>query len=556
MMLPDMTLGGRPLAFVLAAPATSVEQQMWRQLERWIEPLAGGWANRPAFAGVTWLQVIAVGAVLLLTALVSELIRWKARRKIREEAVAASNLAGQPPRRSWFAMTLREAHPPLRLLVWTWGLYLACHFLLMHAPFGVATALSALAWFRRVGLIVAVLWFLYRMVNVLELALREGAGEARGRWTDVISALVVRALRLVVPLIGILMILPSLELPPAEHALLQAATSLILIGFTGFIFCELAATAEHAVLSDFRVDVKDNLAMRKVQTQVKILRKIAVSLIVIVTVALMLTNFDSVRSLGKSILASAGIAGIVIGIAAQKTLATFLAGIQIAFAQPIRLDDVVIVEGEWGRIEEINMTYVVVAIWDLRRMVLPITYFIEKPFQNWTRARADLLGSVFLYLDYTVPIAPLRAELDRILEASKLWDRKVKVLQVTDAKEHTIEIRILASAADSSIAWDLRCEIREKMVDFVQRNFPATLPRTRALLLREGDRTPPGAADGGAAGRAPAGPAEEKKAATDATSSSLGIQKPPRADVLPGEARAPAVESAVHAGGGQPVLQP
>jgi small-conductance mechanosensitive channel len=232
----------------------------------------------------------------------------------------------------------------------------------------------------------------------------------------------------------------------------------------------------------------------------------------------MLTVFDSVRALGRSILASAGVAGIIIGIAAQRTLATLLAGVQIAFTQPIRLDDVVIVEGEWGRVEEITLTYVVVAIWDLRRMVLPITYFIEKPFQNWTRASADLLGSVFLYMDYSVPIAPLRAELDRILEGSKLWDRKVKVLQVTDAKEHTIELRILVSAADSSIAWDLRCDVREKMVDFLQRNFPDALPHSRATLQIPSEMSP-------RQNSTATEPRQEAKAATDTVSSSLGIHK-------------------------------
>ena len=230
------------------------------------------------------------------------------------------------------------------------------------------------------------------------------------------------------------------------------------------------------------MDVKDNLAMRKIQTQVRVLKKIAVTLIVIITAASMLTVFDSVRRLGTSILASAGVAGIIVGFAAQRSLATLVAGVQIAFTQPIRLDDVVIVEGEWGRIEEITLTYVVVRIWDLRRMVLPITYFIEKPFQNWTRVSADLIGSVFLYVDYTVQLRVLRSELDRILEASKLWDRKVKVLQVTDAKEQTLELRVLASAADSSSAWDLRCEIREQLVDYLQRNHPGSLPRMRAEL--------------------------------------------------------------------------
>jgi len=166
--------------------------------------------------------------------------------------------------------------------------------------------------------------------------------------------------------------------------------------------------------------------------------------------------------------------------AAQRTIATFIAGLQIAVTQPIRVDDVVIVENEWGRIEEITLTYVVVRIWDLRRLVVPITYFIEKPFQNWTRVTADILGTVFIYVDYTVPIESIRAELQRILKSSELWDGKVCVLQVTNTSERTVELRALMSAADASTAWSLRCQVREKMVDFIQKNYPDALPKLRA----------------------------------------------------------------------------
>ena len=184
------------------------------------------------------------------------------------------------------------------------------------------------------------------------------------------------------------------------------------------------------------------------------LKKIAVGVIAVFAIASMLMVFQSVRQLGTAMIASAGVAGIVIGFAAQKSLGTPLAGFQIAMTQPIRIDDVVIVEGEWGRIEEITLTYVVVAIWDLRRLVVPITYFIEKPFQNWTRTSADILGTVFLQVDYGVPVDAVRQELTRILEASPNWDRKVNVLQVTDAKERTLELRALASSSDASKSWD------------------------------------------------------------------------------------------------------
>jgi hypothetical protein len=181
-------------------------------------------------------------------------------------------------------------------------------------------------------------------------------------------------------------------------------------------------------------------------------------------------------------LASAGIVGLVIGFATQKTVSTVLAGLQIAITQPIRVDDVVIVENEWGRIEEITLTYVVVRLWDLRRLVVPITYFIEKPFQNWTRVSADLMGTVSIYSDYTLPVQSLREELHSILRASNLWDGRVWGLQVTGATERALELRALMSASDASSAWDLRCDVREKLVAFIQNKYPESLPRLRAEL--------------------------------------------------------------------------
>jgi small-conductance mechanosensitive channel len=196
----------------------------------------------------------------------------------------------------------------------------------------------------------------------------------------------------------------------------------------------------------------------------------------------MLMTFPKVRQLGTTILASAGIIGIVVGMAAQRTIGAFIAGLQIAFSQPIRVDDVVIVENEWGRIEEITLTYVVVKIWDLRRLIVPITYFIEKPFQNWTRVTADILGTVFLYMDYTVPVDAIREEFQRLLKESELWDGKVCGVQVTNASERTMEVRALMSAADASIAWNLRCHVREKLIDFIKTKYPHALPRFRAEL--------------------------------------------------------------------------
>ncbi len=239
------------------------------------------------------------------------------------------------------------------------------------------------------------------------------------------------------------------------------------------------------ILRKYDIEGNNNLKARKVYTQYMILENIIIFIIVTLAIGIALMSFESIRSVGVSLLTSAGIAGIIIGLAAQKAIGTLLAGIQIALTQPIRVDDVVIVEGEWGWIEEINLTYVVVRIWDKRRLVVPTTYFIENTFQNWTRTSADILGTVFIYADYGIPFEAIRQEQTRLLEATDLWDGNVNVLQVTNTTEKTIELRVLVSAKNSPTAWDLRVYLREKLVDFIQKNYPEFLPKTRVSLEKQ-----------------------------------------------------------------------
>jgi small-conductance mechanosensitive channel len=241
------------------------------------------------------------------------------------------------------------------------------------------------------------------------------------------------------------------------------------------------------VLKRYNVQEKDNLKARRVYTQFKVIERIFNFIVVLIALAIALMTFESIRNIGVSLFASAGVAGIILGFAAQKMIGTVLAGFQIAITQPIRLDDVVIVEGEWGWIEEITLTYVVVRIWDKRRLVVPTTYFIEKPFQNWTRVSSDILGTVFIYTDYTVPFDSLREELNRILKSDENWDGNVNVLQVTNTTEKTVEIRALMSAVDSPGAWNLRVNVREKMIVFLQKNYPDSLPKSRLLLNQRTD---------------------------------------------------------------------
>lgn len=237
-------------------------------------------------------------------------------------------------------------------------------------------------------------------------------------------------------------------------------------------------------LRRFKLDAEDNLLARKHFTQMRILERAAVTLVALVTLAICLMTFEPVRQYGVSLLASAGAAGLILGLAMQPVLSNLVAGIQIAITQPIKIEDAVIVENEWGWVEEISSTYVVVRLWDWRRLVVPLTYFIQKPFQNWTREGSSLIGSVFLYVDHTTPIAAMRSKLAEIAAQSSLWDRKVVNLQVSDMRENVIEVRMLVSARNASQAWDLRCEVREKMVGFLQTELPGALPRLRTEWLR------------------------------------------------------------------------
>jgi len=242
-------------------------------------------------------------------------------------------------------------------------------------------------------------------------------------------------------------------------------------------------------LKKFDLSQEDNLNSRKVYTQINILEKVIIFIIILFAIGIILLSFENIRKIGIGLFASAGVAGIIIGLSAQKVVGALLAGIKIAITQPYRIDDAVLVENEWGWIEEINLTYVVVRLWDKRRLVLPTIYFLEKPFQNWTRTSAEIIGSVYIYTDYTISFDAMREELTRLLSKTTLWDKNVNVLQVTNAKETTVESRILVSAKNSPTAWDLRVYIREGMIEFIQKNYPESLPKTRVSLKNSTEKT-------------------------------------------------------------------
>jgi small-conductance mechanosensitive channel len=334
--------------------------------------------------------------------------------------------------------------------------------------------------------------------------------------------------------------------PVVEHALLIVTIVALawLVGAAAFV-------VEDRVLDRYRGDHVDDRHARRVRTQVTMVRRVTVAVLVVCAIAAVLLTFPSARLAGASLLASAGLVSVVAGLAAQSTLGNTFAGMQIAFTDAIRVDDVVVLDGEFGRIEEITLTYVVVHVWDDRRLILPCTYFTTTPFENWTRRAADLLGTVEIDLDFRVPLAGLRAELDRLLESSQLWDHRTGVLQVTDAVGGNVRVRALVSAPDAPTLWDLRCYVREGLVEWLQREAPDALPRTRlegpgaeALV----DRSPGGAEDhaderDGEARSEPGEPASDEGAAEEPGRSGHDAAPalvPPRAPVRERRLPAPA----------------
>jgi small-conductance mechanosensitive channel len=454
-----------------------------------MERLFGPGADSPVFGSVTWGDVGATVCLVLLVLLANAVALAFLRHKTRQTADMES--------RELHHHILHALGRPLYLLIWIYGVYLAIAPLLVKLPENEELQMIR-AFFDKLfdlGVFAAVFWLFFRFTHVLEMRLAALAKRTDSRIDDLFVPLLGKGLRVIVPVVGIIFALPLLHLPAAYAGVLAKGTSILLIVAVAIIASQAVSLAERAVLTRYDISAADNLQARKVYTQVHVISKTLYVVIAIFTVASILMLFEEVRRFGTSLLASAGVVGIIAGFAAQKTISNLFAGFQIAMTQPIRLDDVVIVEGEWGRIEEITLTYIIVRIWDERRLVVPLSYFIEKPFQNWTRTSAELLGSVFVWVDYSLPLDEVRKALKEIIEPNPLWDKRFWNLQVTDTTEKTMQIRVLATSADSSKGWDLRCDIREKLVTFIQKNYPQSLPRLRAEFEGPGPaRNLPGAA--------------------------------------------------------------
>jgi small-conductance mechanosensitive channel len=322
-----------------------------------------------------------------------------------------------------------------------------------------------------------VVWVIVRLVSRV-------AKRTTVQWDDELVLEGRRPTRLLVGLLAFRLLMRPLSLGTSAKEIVLRLIAVTAVAATGWLAVRAVDVIAHAVERRARDDAEGapdkELAARGVATQVRVLRRVANVTVGVVALALMLTQFEIVRTVGMSLLASAGLAGVVLGFAAQRTIGSLIAGIQLSATQPIRIGDAVIVEKEYGTIEEITLTYVVVRIWDERRLIVPMTRFLEQPFENWTKSSSQLHGTVYMYVDWTVPVEAVRAELRRIVEGHPLWDGRTQGVSVTDTKERTLELRVLVSAKDAGTLFTLRCEVRERLVAWLQSLDGGThLPRVR-----------------------------------------------------------------------------
>lgn len=341
------------------------------------------------------------------------------------------------------------------------------------------------SWFIGLGLVAGAILLALLAYRVAIWLL----GRAFGTRFSILSVFIDRTAgpaQLALCLAAVALVLPLAPLDDAIRTPLMRLFVVAFIALIGWISIRIVDMSAARYLQNFR-DVTENFIARKHVTQVRVFKRVTDTIIVVITVSTALMTFDSVRQYGVSLFASAGAAGIIVGLAARPLLSNLIAGLQIAITQPIRIEDAVIIENEWGWVEDIASTYVVIRLWDWRRMVVPLSYFIEKPFQNWTRDAASLIGVIALHVDYRADVQRIRSWLEQAVKHSKLWDGEVVNLQVVDADARTIELRALVSARNAPQSWDLRCEIREKLVAFIRDEMPEALPRERAILIPSGD---------------------------------------------------------------------
>ena len=456
-------------------------------LNGWLTARFGPDASHNVLGPLTWADLAVIFCVGLAALIVHAAVGAGIRHKMKATSDTGTSPEGAPAEGKALAhQTYGAVSKPLYALIWVCGGYFVLVSLLsriMMPGMGSAEApgllRTPLADLFNVSVFVLVFWFCFRFTHVLEARVAGWAAKSSSKLDDLLVPLLGKGLRVALPVVAVLFALPVLGLPAPYAGVVARGTSILVIVAATVILLQAVQVGKGALLHKFDISVTDNLRARQVYTQIHVLGRVVNIVIGLFAVACILMLFQEVRHVGSTLLASAGVVGIIAGVAGQKTLANLFAGLQIALAQPMRQDDVLVVEGEWGRVEEITLTYVVVHIWDDRRLVLPLSYFIDKPFQNWTRSSAQLLGSIFVWVDYTFPVEESRKALQQIIEASPLWDRRFWNLQVSDASDKTMQLRVLATSSDSSKSWDLRCEVREKFIAWIQEHHPQSLPRLR-----------------------------------------------------------------------------
>ncbi|MBV2147314.1 mechanosensitive ion channel family protein [Sphingobium sp. AS12] len=341
-----------------------------------------------------------------------------------------------------------------------------------------------------IGVVVGVAFLLHWAIYAVALRI------VAARMTPLLLPQIFQPTRWLVVLMALAGGLSSIRMGPRIEQLWSIGSKMFFALLAGWLILRILRALRSMIEQRADMSVEDNLKARRRHTRVRILYRIAQSIVAVLVIAMMLIAIPGVRTVGVTLMASAGLVGLAVGAAAQPALKNLIAGIQMAFSEPIRLDDVVIVEGEWGRIEDITLTYVIVHIWDDRRMVVPVSYFLEKPFQNWTTKTSDLLGTIFLYVDPTADVERIRAKFIELTGANARWDKRVAILQVTDHRADALELRGLLSARNAGVAFDLRCEVREAMLSFLRTDMPEALVRTRQRIEPDAIFTKPSVAAG------------------------------------------------------------
>ncbi|TFE71258.1 mechanosensitive ion channel family protein [Methylacidiphilum caldifontis] len=355
--------------------------------------------------------------------------------------------------------------------------------LFVEEKFSLTLSFIELFWGLSIVWYVAFFVFLFRLSKANLAFVKNKFGNDQQFWNIIIGRLA-RVIYVVIPVIGVAGAIEIYPFHSEIRRMLNKTLEILLIVLLSYVFFELVSVSGEFIIYKWR-KAENDFTRRKVYTQVKVIERILYFFIILFAVSSILMLFPEVKHIGASMLASAGVLGIIVGFAAQHIFSNIFAGIQLAITQPIRLGDVVVVQGYWGTIEEITLTYVVVHIWDHRRLVLPISYFTSNLFENWTRHSSELLGTVHIYVDYSIPVDFLRAHLKQILSDCPLWDKKVAVIQVTHATDKAMELRCLVSAENSSKLWDLRCFVREKIIDYLRQNYPQSLPKYRLDFVNE-----------------------------------------------------------------------